>query len=496
MTTPALLVDEVSVAFGDAHALRDVGFSLIAGTVTGLIGPNGAGKTTLLDVVSGFVQPQSGGVAVDGRSINSLPPHRRAHSRLGRTFQTVELFDDMTVAENLLVSAESAGVPRHRADEAAQSVGLDPADSRIAGGLSHGDRKRLALARCLVATPSVLLLDEPAAGLDPEERQQLADVVRGAAAQGAAVLLVDHDLQFVVDTCDRLIVLDFGRVIADGAPSEVVADPAVTAAYVGARTSATSVSAVGAEGHAARDPELSVRGLCAGYGGVDVVSGIDLEVATGEIVALLGPNGAGKTTTLLAVSGALPHWRGSVDVLGRPLRRGGHRRGRSGVANVLQHNRVFAGLTAHENLRLASRSRAAINEVLELLPSLKPLLPKSAGTLSGGEQQMLAVARALVTRPRLLIVDELSLGLAPQVVADLLATLATLARQSGTSILLAEQHAELALDIADRAYVLVAGRIAFSSPAGELAADPARLAAAYLGGQASEAEGQPRRAQD
>ena len=486
MTTPALVVDEVSVAFGDVHALRDVGFSLGAGTVTGLIGPNGAGKTTLLDVISGFVRPQSGVVTVDGRSLTSLPPHRRAHSRLGRTFQTVELFDDMTVAENLRVAAESAAdsaaAATQRVNEAAQSVGLDPADTRLAGGLSHGDRKRLALARGLVGSPSVLLLDEPAAGLDPDERRQLADVVRDVATQGAAVLLVDHDLGFVLDTCDRIIVVDFGVVIADGTPAEVVADPAVTAAYVGARASSPQASAAGGGETAEREAALSVRGLSAGYGGVDVVADVDLEVGTGEIVALLGPNGAGKTTTLLAVSGALRHWRGSVDLLGRPLRHGGHRRGRSGVANVLQHNRVFAGLTAGENLRLASPSRAAINDVLELLPSLKPLLRKPAGTLSGGEQQMLAVARALVTRPRLLIVDELSLGLAPHIVADLLATLATLSRQSGTSILLAEQHAELGLGIAHRAYVLVAGRIAFSAPAGELAGDPARLAAAYLGG--------------
>ena len=482
MTKPALVVEDIRVGFGDLQALRGVGFSLTAGAITGLIGPNGAGKTTLLDVVSGFVTPRSGQVLLDGRPVMSLAPHRRARSRLGRTFQTVELFDDLSVVENLQVAADAAGASREAAREAADAVGLDVTDGRLAGDLSHGDRKRLSLARALVAAPHVLLLDEPAAGLDPGERRQLADIMRQVASRGAAVVLVDHDLGFVLDTCDRIIVLDFGVVIADGTPAEIAGDPAVTAAYVGTPTTSGAARADARElprdsGEAA----LSVRSLYAGYGGADVVADLALDVGAGEIVTLLGPNGAGKTTTLLAVSGALRHWRGTVEVLGRALRTGRHRPGSPGVAHVLQHNRVFAGLTALENLRLASRSRVATDHVLDLLPGLKPLLRRPAGRLSGGEQQMLAVARALVTMPRLLIVDELSLGLAPNVVADLLRTMAALSRQSGMSILLAEQHAELALGIADRAYVLVAGRIVLSAPARDLADDPTRLAAAYLG---------------
>ena len=476
----ALVVEDISVAFGDVRALRDVGFSLSAGTVTGLIGPNGAGKTTLLDVVSGFLRPGSGQVLLGGHRVTSLAAHHRARSRLGRTFQTVELFDDMSVAENLLVAAESAGVRTGRGDEAARAVGLDGSDRRLAGSLSHGDRKRLALARAVVGQPAVLLLDEPAAGLDPDERRQLAGVVREVATQGAAVLLVDHDLGFVLDTCDRVIVLDFGAVIADAPPAAIATDPAVAAAYVGTGTHNAAVRAA-AVASPSRDRTLSVRGLSAGYGGAEVVTDVDLDVAAGEVVTVLGPNGAGKTTTLLAVSGALPKWRGSIEVLGRSVRPGGHRPERHGVAHVLQHSRVFAGLTAADNLRLATGRREDIEETLELLPGLKPLLRKPAGQLSGGEQQMLAVARALVTKPKLLIVDELSLGLAPQVVADLLGTLTSMSRESGASILLAEQHADLALGIADRAYVLVAGRIVLEAPAAELAADPARLTEAYLG---------------
>ena len=485
--TPALAVEGVGVGFGDVRALRDVTLSIEAGTVTGLIGPNGAGKTTLLDVVSGFISPSSGQVWLEGHRLDSLPPHRRAALGLGRTFQSLELFDDMTVAENIRVAHEAAtsDAALHASSGAASAVGLDPADSRLAAEVSHGTRKRLALARALAGGPKVLLLDEPAAGLDPEERRHLVGVLRDVAAAGAAVLLVDHDLGLVLDACDRVVVLDLGSVIADGSPQSVRADPAVAAAYVGTATmtvttsATTSASAPTARAAAAA---VGVRGMSAGYGGARVLTDIDLDVGTGEIVTLLGPNGAGKTTTLLALSGVLPDVHGDVEVLGRPVKPGGHRRGSEGVAHVLQRQRVFAGLTVGENLRLADRRGDATADVLDLLPALKPLLRTPAGRLSGGEQQMLAVARALARRPRLLLVDELSLGLAPRLVTDLLATLATLSRESGTAVLLAEQHAELALGIADRAYVLVAGRIVHHGPAAALAGDPQHLARLYLGG--------------
>ena len=474
----SLTVDGVTVAFGELQALTDVSFTLSEGTVTGLIGPNGAGKTTLLDVVSGYVRATAGKVRIGDVPVDDLPPHRRAALGVGRTFQSMELFDDLSVAENLLVAAESSGTGSSGAQSAAAAVGLPADDQRPAAALSHGERKRLAIARAMAARPRVLLLDEPAAGLDAGERRELAALMAQVAAAGTSVLLVDHDLGLVLDICDRVVVLDFGRVIADGTPDEIREDPAVTAAYVGvtqrthpaARPTASSAT-----------PALAVTGLAAGYGGAPVVTDVDLFVGAGEIVALLGPNGAGKTTTLLAVSGAVPRVCGDIRVLGRAPHGGAFRQARRGVAHVLQDQRVFAGLTAQENLRLATREQAALEKVLELFPALQPVLRRPAALLSGGEQQMLALARAIVGRPRLLVIDELSLGLSPAVVSELLPTLSRLASE-GAAILLAEQHADLALRIADRAYVIVAGRIVMTDTAATLAADPARLASAYLGG--------------
>jgi branched-chain amino acid transport system ATP-binding protein len=181
------------------------------------------------------------------------------------------------------------------------------------------------------------------------------------------------------------------------------------------------------------------------------------------------------------LSGALPGVRGDIRLLDRPLRSGAVHQARAGVAYVLQSQQVFAELTTSENLRLAGGRRDDMTHVLELLPQLRPVLRTRAGRLSGGEQQMLAVGRALMRRPRLLVVDELSLGLSPLVVKQLLDMLVTLAHDHGTAILIAEQHADLALSIADRAYVLAGGRIVDSAPSAEFATDPARLAAAYLG---------------
>lgn len=237
------------------------------------------------------------------------------------------------------------------------------------------------------------------------------------------------------------------------------------------------------------EPVLALRGLSAGYGGVAVVHDLDLDIRAGEVVALLGPNGAGKTTTLLTISGLLPRLGGEVSVLGASVRASPARPwrlARRGVAHVPEDRSLFFDLTASENLRLGqvrrSRTwRADLDAVLGYFPALGPLLGRRAGLLSGGEQQMLAVARGLVSRPRLLMVDELSLGLAPIVVERLLSSLRRVATETGAGILLVEQHVAIALRTADRAAVLSEGRIVAAGRAAAVAADPALVEAGYLG---------------
>ena len=239
---------------------------------------------------------------------------------------------------------------------------------------------------------------------------------------------------------------------------------------------------------------LEVSNLASGYGGVAVIRDVNLHVAPGEVVALLGPNGAGKTTTLLTTSGLLKPLEGSIDVLGSPTNFGApHRTARRGLAHVPEDRSLFFGLTVQENLRLGLRGKrsdqqAGYDAALELLPALRPLMNRRAGLLSGGEQQMLAMARALVSNPKMLLVDEMSLGLAPIIVERLLPIVRDIADETGAGVLIVEQHVHLALEVADRGYVMSHGEIVLEGTASDLMERQDLLEASYLGGDIEEAQ--------
>jgi branched-chain amino acid transport system ATP-binding protein len=242
-----LNVDALRVTYGGVTAVDDVDLAVPEGKVIGLIGPNGAGKTSIIDALTGYHAPAAGTVTFEGDDITSLRAHLRARRGLVRTFQSVELFDDLTVDENLLVASQRMGVlqalrdllapiarhPREDVDWALDLCGLADVADRLPTELSHGRRKLVGVARALAQRPRLVLMDEPAAGLDTDESQELGRRLRALPEAGVTVLLVDHDMGLVLGICDEIVVLDFGRAIARGTPAQIRNDEAVMAAYLG-----------------------------------------------------------------------------------------------------------------------------------------------------------------------------------------------------------------------------------------------------------------------
>ncbi len=247
-------------------------------------------------------------------------------------------------------------------------------------------------------------------------------------------------------------------------------------------------------------PLLTIQNLATGYGDSQVLWDVSLEILSGELIALVGANGAGKTTLLATISRLLPAWKGSITFAGREITRvSAEQVVRLGLAHIPQGRRLFAGLSVEENLRLGAYTRRAgsahaiaadLEQVFTFLPKLRERRKQLAGSLSGGEQQMCAIGRGLMARPELLLIDELSLGLAPNIVDDILATLDSIHQQEKLSILLVEQDVQIALERADRGYVIENGRIALSGPANTLLKS-SQVRVAYLGEQGESKPGEP-----
>jgi ABC-type branched-subunit amino acid transport system ATPase component/ABC-type branched-subunit amino acid transport system permease subunit len=513
--TPILVLRGVTQTFGGLVALDDLDLEVRAGTVHALIGPNGSGKTTLANVVTGIYRPETGEILFDGQDVAGRAPHACARRGIARTFQTCHIWRRMTVLDNVRVGTHvrsGTGVVRScllpsvlRPDERRlrdeawdllHLVGLADRGHEPARTLPFVDQRRLEVARALAARPDLLILDEPAAGMHPEDVTQLMELIRTVRAGGVTVLLIEHHMEVVMGLADRVTVLDFGRKLAEGTPSEVAADPAVIDAYLGTEETAAGEPAGAPLAAPARTdpvpsppPLLVVRGLSVRYGAATAVERVDLEVADHEIVTLVGANGAGKTTTLEAVAGVshlLMAKEGEISFAGERIERFSARRiARLGLALVPEGRWVFPECTVEENLVLgAYHCRDGdrwtdIEAQYDRFPVLGERRRQPAGLLSGGEQQMLAIARALVGRPRFLLLDEPSLGLAPNLSAEIFAAIRHLADE-GIPILLVEQRAAQALAIADRAYVLETGRVAASGAAADLAHD-ASVRTAYLG---------------
>ncbi|MCB1883201.1 MAG: ATP-binding cassette domain-containing protein [Geminicoccaceae bacterium] len=499
-----LVVDGLSIAFGGVKAVQDLSFEAAPGAVTSIIGPNGAGKTTALNLIAGYYRPTAGSVRLGGVDLTGRASHEVARAGIGRTYQTTQLFEHMSVVDNLLIAmrrgrlslAEFAGAAetsrrRARAEALLAFVGYQGPLAVEAGSLAHIDKRLVEIARTLALEPQVLLFDEPAAGLGEEDTARVGRLLKRLAGLGRCVILIEHDMPLVMGISDRILVLDAGQKICDGAPETVREDPAVLKAYLGeADLAGRARDGAGSTGAGRRI--LDVSGLCAAYGASDVLRDVGLSVAEGELVAVLGANGAGKSTLMRALSGLHRPVRGRVLFDGEAIEAlPAHEVARRGLVLVPEGRQVFPELTVIQNVRLGAYGRmppdldAEVERIIARFPRLQERRGQRAGLMSGGEQQMLAIARGLASRPKVLLLDEPSLGLAPALIQELYAILAEL-RDGGVTILLVDQMAEMALGVADRAYVLGSGAVVESGTAAELRRSDA-LQKAYLGGEAATA---------
>lgn len=491
-----LSADNLSMLFGGLRAVSNLSFEVPKAAVTSLIGPNGAGKTTALNMLSGFYQPSEGQVKLGSRAFTGLSAFQIARRGIARTYQTSQLFNALTVEDNVALAFNKGklggllNAKRFISDEIRIKSRQYLAycgylgDTTIpASDLAHVDKRLVEIARALATDPDVLLLDEPAAGLSREDKAQLAKLLAKIADAGVSVVVVEHDMELVMDISHRIVVLDAGQRLSIGTPVEIQQNEVVRQAYLG--ESFENKVAVKRDRSVGQKEILGVGQVVTGYGAEPVLHGIDLAVKQGEMIALLGANGAGKSTLMRSLAG-----------LHRPIQGGIHIDGvaisdmdteaivKQGLVLVPEGRQVFPELTVLDNIRLGAflypkDMDTRVEEMLQRFPRLRERLYQRAGLLSGGEQQMLAIARGLMTRPRVLLLDEPSLGLAPKVIAELFSALDQL-RNENMTIVLVDQMAGLALSLADRAYVIEGGHVVAQGTAQEIAANDA-LAKAYLG---------------
>jgi branched-chain amino acid transport system ATP-binding protein len=481
-----LRVRGLSKRFGSVVTSNDIDLDIHPRKLHSFIGPNGAGKTTFFNILSGLLNSDAGTIEFKGKDITKLPPHRRARLGIGRSFQIISLFKYLTAFENvrIAVQADTRWANRCWTDaytfedinaktwSILAAVGLVERAETTCLNLSHGEQRLLDIAVALAAESDLLLLDEPLAGLADADRETVGAIIQ-SISKSRAVLLIEHDIDRVLSLSDRITVLHQGKLIADGRPADVASNPEVRAAYMG--TSDIRRESSRAQHHLAParpfTPLLTARGVTAGYDGSKILTNIDFEVGEGEVVALLGRNGVGKTTLLRAITGTIPLISGSIAFAKTPIGgRPSFEINRLGIGLVPEGRRLFPNLTVQENLELAARPGGmTVEEAFKLFPKLGPLKNSKAEFLSGGERQMVAIARPLMAPAKLILLDEPFEGLAPSVVDEVMAAILRLKQHA--AIVIVEHKAELVLPICDKAVVLVNGRVQWAGVASVLAQD-------------------------
>ena len=492
--SPVLECIDLGITFGGLKAVDSFNITIGRTEIAGLIGPNGAGKTTIFNLLTKVYQPTHGTILLNGKDIQGLNTAQINRAGIARTFQNIRLFQNLSVEENIITAMDTQmhynmaegilRLPRfwreervvhERAMELLSIFHMEELADAKAGSLPYGAQRRLEILRALATNPCLLLLDEPAAGMNPSETAELMENIRSIRDTfKIAVLLIEHDMNLVMNIWHRRAELraHHRQGFARRYPEQSRGHRSIPRQEEGGVTMAQI---------------LKVDDIHVYYGSIHAVKGVSFEVNEGEVVTLIGANGAGKSTILNTISGLLHPKMGSVLFEGHDLKGvAPHKIVEHGLAQVPEGRHIFQQMTVEENLQMGAYTQPnftiepGIADVYERFPRLKERRRQIAGTLSGGEQQMLAMGRALMSKPKLLMLDEPSMGLAPILVEQIFDIIREL-HAAGTTILLVEQNAQAALSVADRAYVLETGKISLTGTGAELMASDA-VRKAYLGG--------------
>ena len=510
-----LTLEDINVSFDGFKALTNLTLYIGVGELRCIIGPNGAGKTTMMDVITGKTRPDSG-VAYFGEQydLTRLSEVQIAQAGIGRKFQKPTVFEALSVFENLELAqktdksvwaslrARLSGEQRDRIEEVLTTIRLEGSRQRPAGLLSHGQKQFLEIGMLLVQEPHLLLLDEPVAGMTDAETEFTAELFKSLARQHS-LMVVEHDMGFVGSIADHVTVLHQGSVLAEGSLEQVQNDERVIEVYLGREPSPPAPLPQAGEGRQAvrcfisapcpsplpfmgegqgegsfigcavrtktkvKDiTMLQVQQLHQYYGGSHILRGLSFEVRVGEVTCLLGRNGVGKTTLLKCLMGLLAAKEGQVQWEGHSITAyKPHQRVQAGIAYVPQGREIFGRLTVEENLLMglsrfpASQAREVPAFIYELFPVLREMKQRRGGDLSGGQQQQLAIGRALASQPRLLILDEPTEGIQPSVIKEIGVVIRKLAERGDMAILLVEQFYDFAAELADQYLVMSRGEI-------------------------------------
>ena len=479
-TVPILEVRGLTKRFGGLAAVKNLSFNVRPGEIFGLIGPNGSGKSTAMKSIMGIERPTAGQVVFQGEDIAGLPAHKIARRGFGMVFQHSRPLNRQTVLENIMVALLPDSLLKVFADHSltqhakriAERVGLGAVIDRRPPTLPFADLRRLELAKAIARDPKVVLVDEPFAGLTLAEVGTFSELIRSFRNEGRAVLLVDHNVKSVSALVDRVLAMYLGEEIVTGRADEVMCNETVRQVYLGG---AIEISARPETSFKDKTPLLQVENVSVHYGKAQALENVSIHVHQGEFVSVVGLNGAGKTTLFNAISGLLPY---SGEII-----RGGHRQrdltpariAKSGIVQCPETRELFGEMSIRENLDLGGQHledaerKKQLSWLFELFPILKERQEQMAQTLSGGEQQMLAIGRALMMKPEILILDEPTLGLAPVILEQLSKALERLRQTTPITVLLGEQNVTFALPHADRVYVLEHARIVWEGDPGRFA---------------------------